>query len=166
MRQVRPTILPLRLRIAEIRWSVRSMPARLSSPNVPMWSTTWAMSPSSTSRSSSVTSLSGKRASGRRPSARMVAVALRSRRDHAESVSHEGRGIDVRASDDLQVVRLVLLGDADLEKPVELRAVLAATRRFLHERLDIGEAQDRCEAGPRNTPLGPLALPVRKAKGL
>ena len=33
MRQVSPTILPLRLRIAEMRWSVRSMPARLSSPN-------------------------------------------------------------------------------------------------------------------------------------
>ena len=40
IRQVRPTILPLRLRIALIRWSVRSIPARLSSPNVPMWSTT------------------------------------------------------------------------------------------------------------------------------
>ena len=32
-RHVSPTILPLRLRIAEMRWSVRSMPARLSSPN-------------------------------------------------------------------------------------------------------------------------------------
>ena len=40
MRQVRPTIFPFRLRIAEMRCSVRSMPARLSSPNVPMWSTT------------------------------------------------------------------------------------------------------------------------------
>ncbi len=29
-----------------MRWSVRSMPARLSSPNVPMWSTTYAMSAS------------------------------------------------------------------------------------------------------------------------
>ena len=33
MRQVSPTILPFRLRIALMRWSVRSMPARLSSPN-------------------------------------------------------------------------------------------------------------------------------------
>ena len=67
MRQVRPTTLPLRLRIAEMRWSVRSMPARLSSPKLPMWSTTWAMSASVTSRSRSVNSLFGKRASGRRP---------------------------------------------------------------------------------------------------
>ena len=35
-RQVRPTILPLRLRMAVMRCSVRSMPARLSSPNEPM----------------------------------------------------------------------------------------------------------------------------------
>ncbi len=40
MRSVSPTTFPFRLRIALIRWSVRSMPARLSSPNVPMWSTT------------------------------------------------------------------------------------------------------------------------------
>ena len=44
IRQVSPTILPLRLRMALMRWSVRSMPARLSSPNDPMWSTTYAMS--------------------------------------------------------------------------------------------------------------------------
>ena len=67
MRQVSPTILPFRLRIAEMRCSVRSMPARLSSPNVPMWSTTYWMSRSVISRSRSMTSLSGKRASGRRP---------------------------------------------------------------------------------------------------
>ncbi len=40
MRQVNPTILPVRLRMALIRWRVRSMPARLSSPNSPMCSTT------------------------------------------------------------------------------------------------------------------------------
>ena len=67
MRQVSPTILPLRLRMALMRWSVRSMPARLSSPNEPMCSTTNAMSASSISRSRSITSESGKRASGRRP---------------------------------------------------------------------------------------------------
>ena len=32
MRQVRPTTLPARLRMAEMRCSVRSIPARLSSP--------------------------------------------------------------------------------------------------------------------------------------
>ena len=40
MRQVRPTTLPARLRMALIRCSVRSMPARLSSPKAPMWSMT------------------------------------------------------------------------------------------------------------------------------
>ena len=59
MRQVSPTIFPLRLRIALIRCSVRSMPARLSSPKLPMWSTTYAMSASPTSRSSRATSESG-----------------------------------------------------------------------------------------------------------
>ncbi len=59
MRHVSPTILPLRLRMAEMRWSVRSMPARLSSPNVPMWSTTYPRSASLISRSSSSTSESG-----------------------------------------------------------------------------------------------------------
>ena len=40
MRQVRPTTLPARLRMALIRCSVRSIPARLSSPKAPMWSIT------------------------------------------------------------------------------------------------------------------------------
>ena len=35
-RQVSPTMRPARLRMAEMRCSVRSMPARLSSPNSPM----------------------------------------------------------------------------------------------------------------------------------
>ena len=39
-RQVMPTIRPSRLRMAEMRCSVRSMPARLSSPKAPMrWTT-------------------------------------------------------------------------------------------------------------------------------
>ena len=64
MRQVSPTTLPLRLRIALMRWRVRSIPARLSSPKVPMWSTTNAMSDSVISRSSSVTSESREPALG------------------------------------------------------------------------------------------------------
>ena len=40
IRQVSPTTLPDRLRIALIRCSVRSIPARLSSPKTPMWSMT------------------------------------------------------------------------------------------------------------------------------
>ncbi len=39
-RQVRPTMRPRRLRMQEMRCSVRSMPARLSSPNSPMRATT------------------------------------------------------------------------------------------------------------------------------
>ena len=78
IRQVSPTILPFRLRMALIRWSVRSMPARLSSPNVPMCSTTKAMSASVISRSSRLTSESGKRASGRRP--RSMTTSMRANR--------------------------------------------------------------------------------------
>ena len=78
MRQVRPTILPLRLRMAVMRWSVRSMPARLSSPKVPMWSTTYCRSASTTSRSRSTASPPPpKRASGRRP--RSMTTSIRSR---------------------------------------------------------------------------------------
>ena len=78
MRAVRPTILPLRLRIALMRWSVRSMPARLSSPNEPMWSMTYWMSSSVTSRSSSTSSPPPpKRASGARP--RSITTSIRSR---------------------------------------------------------------------------------------
>src|SRR3954464_8808514 len=246
MRQVRPTILPLRLRMALMRWSVRSIPARLSSPNEPMWSTTWAMSASVISRSSSVTSPSGNRASGRRPRSRttsirsclsgsawtaatisggsdasstsrssidsrrssglktptpladacrhegrlgdaderflhqqrdgrdgaeagllqpavdgrlvcahrrdnamvvtMIAVTLRSRRDHPESVTDEWRGVRLRPDDHLQIVGLVLLRDADLEEAVELCPVLAAAVGVLDEGLDVGEAEDRSEA--------------------
>ena len=39
-RQVRPTMRPLRLRMQEMRCSVRSMPARLSLVNSPMRATT------------------------------------------------------------------------------------------------------------------------------
>jgi hypothetical protein len=78
IRHVSPTILPFRFRIALIRWSVRSMPARLSSPNEPMCSTTNAMSSSTTSRSSRLTSASGKRPSGRRP--RSMTTSIRADR--------------------------------------------------------------------------------------
>ena len=43
-RRVKPMMAPFRLRMAEMRCSVRAMPARLSSPKSPMRSTTWAMS--------------------------------------------------------------------------------------------------------------------------
>ena len=78
MRQVRPTTLPARLRMALIRWSVRSMPARLSSPKAPMWSTTKPMSASVTSRSRSTSSPWVNRASGRRP--RSSTISSRSAR--------------------------------------------------------------------------------------
>ncbi len=68
-RQVRPTTLRLRLRMALIRCSVRSMPARLSSPKEPTWSTTYWMSSGVISRSTRTSSPPAppKRASGRRP---------------------------------------------------------------------------------------------------
>ena len=47
-RIVRPTMRPERLRIAETRWSVRSMPARLSSPNWPTLFATWSRSDADT----------------------------------------------------------------------------------------------------------------------
>ncbi len=85
MRQVSPTTLPERLRIALMRWSVRSIPARLSSPKTPMWSMTYAMSASVTSRSRRSSSPVVKRASGRRPrsmttSSRSVRLATEVRR--------------------------------------------------------------------------------------
>ena len=66
-RQVRPTTRSERFLIAEMRCSVRSMPARLSPPKSPMREITHDKSSSVTSRSSSVTSPEVSRASGRRP---------------------------------------------------------------------------------------------------
>ena len=66
-RQVSPTTLPARFRMAEMRCRVRSMPARLSPPKSPMCSMTWAISASTISRSRSTSSPCVKRASGRRP---------------------------------------------------------------------------------------------------
>jgi len=65
--QVRPTMSPWRLRIAEMRWRVRSMPALLSVVNSPMRATTKAMSFWSTSLQLTTISLWGKRASGGEP---------------------------------------------------------------------------------------------------
>ena len=59
-----------------MRCSVRSMPARLSSPKTPIWSMTWAMSASVTSRSRRSSSPVVKRASGRRP--RSITTSSRS----------------------------------------------------------------------------------------
>ncbi len=66
----------------------------------------------------------------------------------------------------LQIVRLVLLGDADLDEPVEERPVLATVDGRLDEDLDVGEAQDRGEAAPRDAPVRALALPVGQAERL
>src|SRR5438128_1427772 len=67
MRQVKPTTFPLRLRRALIRWSVRSIPARLSSPNSPMRSTTYSRSPLVIGCVLRITSPSGNRPSANRP---------------------------------------------------------------------------------------------------
>ena len=243
------------------------MPARLSSPNVPMCSTTWAMSVSPISRSRSVTSPSGNRASGppaqveddldhvllvrervdggddlrrqRRRGARrgrrstrgerlsgptpvLLADACRHEcrlsdaddgflheqrdtgdrieprflesaidrrlvcpdrgdhalvrsvagatpgpgRDRAQGVVREIGDVDAGPAEDLQVVRLVLLRDADLGERVELGAVLAAAGGLLDERLDVGEAEDRGEAAARDPPVRALALPVGQPERL
>ena len=58
-RQVRPTMRRLRLRMQEMRCSVRSMPARLSLVKSPMRSTTYSMSSSDTSCSLRIASSCG-----------------------------------------------------------------------------------------------------------
>ena len=66
-RSVRPMTSPARLRIAEIRCSVRSIPARLSFPNVPTRLVTCSMSSRVTNRSDSRTTRPENLASGSRP---------------------------------------------------------------------------------------------------
>src|SRR6476469_351057 len=267
IRHVSPTIFPFRFRIALIRCRVRSIPARLSSPNDPMCSTTWAMSDSVISRSRSMTSESGKRASGRRHRSRTTsisasfsgsawtastisfgsearsasrslidsrrrsavnraslgstdarrherrlrdthqrvlheqrhrrdrtearvlepsidrrlvrpdrgddavlatraAVLLRPGADDPERVLGEGGRVDLGPGQQLQVVGLVLLGDADLGKAVKLGAVLAAGRALLDEGLDVGEPEDRRETAARHPPARALALPVGQPQAL
>src|SRR3954469_22051980 len=95
----------------------------------------------------------------------MVVAFRRSCIDDAKPEIDEVRDIGFRTGDDLEVVRLVLLGDADLEEPVELRPVLAATLAHLAEPFDVGEAQDRREARARNAPMTALALPVGQPEG-
>ena len=96
----------------------------------------------------------------------MIARPCRRVRDDAQPEVDERPGVGVGPDEDLEVMRLVLLGDADLEEAIERRPVLAAARRRLDERLDVGEAQDRGQAGPRDAPVRALALPVRQADGL
>ena len=115
MRQVSPTILPLRLRMALMRWSVRSMPARLSSPNEPMCSTTKAMSASSISRSRSMTSESGKRASGRRPRSMTTSIsASRSGRAWTAATISGGRDESRASRSSIDFPLAVLGSHADL----------------------------------------------------
>ena len=66
-RQVMPMTCPFRLRMADIRCRVRSMPARLSSPNSPIRSITFCRSPAVTGHSFNSTSSETNRASGWRP---------------------------------------------------------------------------------------------------
>src|SRR4249920_3716305 len=96
----------------------------------------------------------------------MVAAPGRSGRDDAQAEVDEVGHIGLGPGEDLEIVRLVLLGDADLDETVELRPVLAATRGSLDEALDVGEAQDRGQARARNPPVAPLALPICQADGL
>ena len=73
-RQVKPTISPVRFRIAEIRCSVRSIPARLSPPNSPIRSATKARSSRRTSRVVSRASRSWNRASGSLPKSMTIST--------------------------------------------------------------------------------------------
>src|ERR1044072_1088754 len=96
----------------------------------------------------------------------MVAAFRRSRFDDAEAEVDEVGDVRFGSGDDLEVVGLVLLGDADLEEAVELCTVLAAALGHLDEAFDVRKAQDRREARTRDTPMGALALPIGESEGL
>ena len=63
----------------------------------------------------------------------VVALPPRTGGDHAQAELHERLGRNTRASHHLEVVRLVLLRDTDLDETVELGAVLPSVGRFLDE---------------------------------
>src|SRR3954453_23890663 len=96
----------------------------------------------------------------------VVPTFRRSRGNHTEAEIHEVRHVCAGPGDDLEVMGLILLRDADLEEALELGPVLAAVGRGLDEGLDIGEAEDRGQARPRHPPMRSLALPVSEADGL
>src|SRR3954451_18657001 len=87
-------------------------------------------------------------------------------RDDPEAELDELAGVGLGTHDDLQVVGLVFLGDADLDEAVQQGPVLAAVRCCLDIGLDVGEAQDRRKARPGDPPVIALALPVRDPDGL
>src|SRR5690348_1077845 len=89
-RQVRPTTWPRRLRMALMRCSVRSMPARLSSPNAPIRPTTSSRSCIEIGVSLKITSRSGNRPSGRRP--RSKTISRRSPRSCIWAMASRTRG--------------------------------------------------------------------------
>src|SRR5512146_2723757 len=76
--------------------------------------------------------------------------------DRAEAVGEEVRGIDVGPGEDLEVVRLVLARDPDLDHAVQA----PATRCLLDEAVEVGEPQDRRHRAPGHAPVRALALPV------
>src|SRR5262245_7448092 len=96
----------------------------------------------------------------------MVAALARSGGDDAEPEVDEVGRVRLGPRDDLEVVGLVLLGDADLEEAVELGPVLAAAGRRLDEALDVGEAEDRGQARARHAPVRSLPFPVGEAERL
>src|SRR5690242_20048025 len=89
-RQVRPTTWPRRLRMALMRCSVRSMPARLSSPNAPIRPTTSSKSCIEIGVSLKITSRSGNRPSGGRP--RSKTISRRSPRSCIWAMASRTRG--------------------------------------------------------------------------
>jgi hypothetical protein len=95
----------------------------------------------------------------------MIAAARRPGGDDPKAEIDEVRDVRLRPGDELEVVRLILFRDPDLDEPVEAGPVLAAVGGCLDEPLDVREPQDRGEAGARDPPVRPLALPIRKPEG-
>ena len=113
--------------MALMRCSVRSMPARLSSPNTPMWSMTWAMSASVISRSRRSSSPVVKRACGRRP--RSITTSSRSvRLARPRSRSQiSGGSASMRASRSSVVSRRATFGRASPRSSPHAQRVIAGT---------------------------------------
>ena len=91
---------------------------------------------------------------------------LSARADGAQAEAEERDDVGIRAREELEVVRLVLLRDPDLDEGVQLCAVRSAIGGGQDEGLDVREAKDRGERAARHPRVAPLALPVRQAESL
>ena len=74
IRQVKPIMLPCRFRIELIRWSVLSIPARLSPLNLPNFFIIWSKSCQTIIRYDKYSVSLAKRTSGRRPRSKTISI--------------------------------------------------------------------------------------------